>query len=230
MLVKNWMSTNVPTVSEEDSMQAAMNLMKEHKVRMLPVLGKGKLVGVVSDTDLKRASASDATLLELHELLYLVSKVKVRDIMTRDPVTVPEDFTVEETAEILLQKKISGVPVVNENGDVKGVITKDDIFGLLIDLSGLGRQGVQFAFLIPDTPGSIKSLTDVIRSYDGKIGSILSTYQDAPAGMRIVYIRTYDIPKTEFETLTQELKKQGALIYYVDHRNNKREIFMDLRA
>ena len=230
MLVKNWMSTNVPTVSEEDSMQAAMNLMKEHKVRMLPVLSKGKLVGVVSDTDLKRASASDATMLDMHELLYIISKIKVQDIMTKDPVTVPENFTVEETAEILLQKKISGVPVVNEKGDVTGVITKDDIFGLLIDLSGLGRQGVQFAFLIPDTPGSIKSLTDVIRSYDAKIGSILSTYQDAPAGMRIVYIRTYDIPKTEFETLTQELKKQGALIYYVDHRNNKREIFMDLRA
>ena len=83
MLVKNWMSKNVITMKAEDSMQHASSIMREHKVKMLPVLENGKLVGVVSDSDLKRASASDATLLDIHELLYLISKIKVRDIMTR---------------------------------------------------------------------------------------------------------------------------------------------------
>ena len=100
MLVRNWMSKNVITIGEKDSMQQAATLMREHQVRMLPVLRKDELVGVVSDTDLKRASASDATMLDIHELLYIISKIKVHDIMTRDPITVPDDYTVEETAQL----------------------------------------------------------------------------------------------------------------------------------
>ena len=84
MLVKNWMSKNVITVDEKDSMQDAMKHLKEHDIRMLPVMKKGKLVGIVTDRDLKKASASDATTLEIHELLYLLTKIKVKDIMTRD--------------------------------------------------------------------------------------------------------------------------------------------------
>jgi len=101
MLVKNWMSKNVITIGEEDSMQQAATLMREHRIRMLPVMGKGELVGVVSDTDLKRASASGATMLDIHELLYLISKIKISDIMTRNPITVPYDYTVEEAAQLL---------------------------------------------------------------------------------------------------------------------------------
>ena len=83
MLVKNWMSTDLVTIDENDSMQHASAILREHQIRMLPVLKKGGLVGIVSDSDLKRASASDATLLDIHELLYLISKIKVHDIMTR---------------------------------------------------------------------------------------------------------------------------------------------------
>ena len=110
MLVKNWMNKQVITVDAEDSMMDAMRLMKEHHIRMLPVMDKHKLVGIVTDRDLKRASASDATSLEIHELLYLIPKIKVREIMSKNPITVPYDFTVEETAEILLDNKISGTP------------------------------------------------------------------------------------------------------------------------
>ncbi|HWR91354.1 MAG TPA: CBS domain-containing protein, partial [Desulfobacterales bacterium] len=108
MLVKNWMSKDVVTVNEDDSMQDALKLMKQHSIRMLPVLKNGSLVGVVTDRDLKRASASDATTLDVHELLYLVSKIKVKNIMAKNPISVPPDLTVEETAEVLLNNKISG--------------------------------------------------------------------------------------------------------------------------
>ena len=101
MLVKNWMNKRVITIDVDDSMQDAMKLLKEHKIRMLPVMKKGELVGIVTDRDLKRASASDATTLEVHELLYLLSTIKVKEIMTKNPITVPVDYTVEETAEVL---------------------------------------------------------------------------------------------------------------------------------
>jgi len=228
MLVKNWMSKKVIMIDANDSMQHAMNLMKEHKIRMLPVLKKDELVGVVSDTDLKRASASDATTLDAHELLYLISKIKIKDIMTKNPVTVPLDHTIEETAELLMSRKISGAPVVDEEGTVVGIITRDDLFKVLISLSGLGKKGIQFAFQIEDRPGSIKNLTDIIRNFGGRIASILSSYERVRSGFRIVYIRAYDVDRETLLRLVNELKRKALMLYIVDHRDNKREIFHEL--
>ncbi len=225
MLVRNWMSKKVVTIEAKDSMQRAISLMKEHNIRMLPVLKRGKLVGVVSDGDLKKASASDATMLDVHEMLYLISKIKVRDIMTKDPLTVAPDCTVEETAELLMEHKVSGVPVVEEGGRVVGVITRDDLFQVLISLSGLGKHGIQFAFQIEDQAGTIKVLTDVIRDHNGKIASILSSYEEVPAGFRNVYIRIYDIPREDLPALQAELQHKAKMLYIVDHRDNRREIF-----
>lgn len=230
MLVKNWMSKNVITIGEEDSMQQAATLMKEHRIRMLPVMGKGELVGVVSDTDLKRASASDATMLDIHELLYLISKIKISDIMTRNPITVPYDYTVEEAAQLLMERNISGVPVVDCDGKLVGIITRNDLFKILISLSGLGKKGIQFAFLTDDKPGSIKNLADVIRNHEGRIASILSTDEYAPEGKRVVYFRIYDIDRSIMPDLIRELGQKGTLIYLVDHRDNKRQIFLDMKA
>jgi acetoin utilization protein AcuB len=155
MLVKDWMTKTVVTVDMEDSMQEAIRLMKDHDIRMLPVMKRGQLVGIVTDRDVKRSSASDATTLEIHELLFLISKIKVKDIMTKDPITVPYDYTIEETAEVLLKNKISGAPVTDGAGDLVGAITQADIFRALISLTGVGSRGIQFAFQIEDRPGSI---------------------------------------------------------------------------
>lgn len=230
MLVKNWMSKNVITIGEDDSMQQAAALMRAHRIRMLPVMGKGELVGIVSDTDLKRASASDATMLDIHELLYLISKIKISDIMTRTPITVPDDYTVEEAAQLLMERNISGVPVVDSDGKLVGIITRNDLFKILISLSGLGKRGVQFAFLVDDISGSIKYLADVIRNHQGRIASILSSSEYAPEGKRVVYFRIYDIDRSMMPDLTRELREKGALIYLVDHRDNKRQIFLDMKA
>jgi len=225
MLVSNWMSKNVITVDVDDSMQNAMKLMKENGIRMLPVLKKEKLVGVVTDRDLKRASASDATTLDIHELLYLISKIKVGSIMTPNPVTVPRNFTVEETAEVLLRNKISGVPVVDQNGKVVGIITQVDLFRVLISLTGVGKGGIQFAFQLEDRPGSIKEVADIIRLYGGRMVSILTSYEGVPDGYRKVFIRMHSIERARLQQLKEELSYKAALIYMVDHRENVREIY-----
>jgi acetoin utilization protein AcuB len=230
MLVKNWMSEKVVTIQEDDTMQQAMRLMKENQVRMLPVMNNDQLVGIVSDTDLKRASASDATTLDVHELLYLISKIKVGEIMTRNAITIPEDYTVEEAAQIMMEHNISGVPVLDCDGKIVGVITRHDVFKILINLSGLGKKGIQLAFMIEDRSGSIKEITDVIRSYDGRLASILSSYEYAPPGKRIVYIRLYDVERSRLHDLVHDLREKGTLIYMVDHRDNKRHIYMETKA
>ena len=226
LLVENWMNPNVITVDADDSMLDATKLLKEHNIRHLPVLEQGKLVGVITDRDLKRAAPSDATALEAHELLYLIANIKVREIMTKNPITVPYNFTIEEAAELLLQARISGMPVVDKDGDVIGTITQTDLFKVLISLTGVGKKGVQFAFLLEDRPGSIKDVADVIRAYGGRMASILSSYEKAPEGHRYVYIRMYDVNREKMPQLKEELKKKAKVLYIVDSRDNKREIFI----
>ncbi len=225
MLVKNWMSPNPVTIDEEDSMQEAIKLMKQHSIRMLPVLRRGKLVGVVTDRDLKRASASDATTLDVHEMLYLIAKIKVKSIMSKNPISLPPELTVEETAEILLANKISGAPVVDAQGSVVGTITQTDIFRVLIALTGVGKRGIQIAFQIQDRPGSIKELADPIRRHGGRMVSILTSYENVPEGFRKVYIRLYGLDRSKLAALKEELGRVATLLYLVDHRENRREIF-----
>ena len=225
MLVKNWMSTDVITADVKDSMQDAMGLLKQHNIKRLPVMKKGNLVGIVTDRDLKRASASDATTLEIHELLYLLSKIKVEEIMTKNPITVFDDFTIEEAAEILLKNKISGLPVIDSEKQLVGVITQTDIFRVLISLTGVGKKGVQFAFLLEDQSGSIKTAADIIRKHGGRMVSILTSYERAPQGYRNVYIRMTDIDRTALEKLKAELNQSAKLLYMVNHHQNKREIY-----
>lgn len=225
MLVRNWMSREIATVEEDDSMQDAMKIMKQKNIRMLPVLKAGRLVGVLTDRDLKRASASDATTLDVHELLYLISKIKVKGIMSKNPITVPPDLTIEETAEVLMNNKISGAPVVDDRGEVVGVITQTDIFRVLISLTGVGKRGIQIAFQIADRPGSIKELADIIRQYGGRMVSILSSYDNVPAGARRVYIRMHGVERSRLEAMKAELRGAAKLLYLVDHRENRREIY-----
>ncbi len=225
MLVKDWMSKTVVTVDVNDSMHGAMKLLKQNNISMLPVMKKGKLVGIVTDRDLKRASASDATTLEVHELLFLITKIKVQEIMTKDPVTIPVDFTVEEAAEVLLENKISGAPVVDPDGKVIGTITKGDLFRVLIALTGVGKRGIQFAFEVEDRPGSIRELADIIRRYGGRMVSILSTYEHVREGYRKVFIRMYGVERDQLPRLEKELGEKAKYLYLVDHRENRREIF-----
>jgi acetoin utilization protein AcuB len=115
--------------------------------------------------------------------------------------------------------------VVDQNGDLVGTITQTDGFRVLIALTGVGSRGIQFAFQLEDRPGSIKEVADVIRKYGGRMVSILSSYEDVPAGYRKVYIRMRSIERPKLQKLKEELSRTAALIYMVDHRENIREIF-----
>lgn len=226
MLVKNWMNTDFHTVREDDSMQEAIRLLKEKPVELLPVMRKKALVGVITDRDLKEASASDATSLDVHEVLYLISKIKVKDIMSKNPIIVHYESTIEETAQLLMEKNISGAPVLDDDDRVIGIISKTELFKVIISLTGIeAKRGMQFAFKIEDRPGSIKDLADIIRKHGGRMESILSTYKNVPEGFRKVFIRMYDIDRDKIPQLKEELRNAADLLYFVDHQNEEREIF-----
>ena len=221
MLVGNWMTKDVISVDVNDSMQDAARLIRKHKIKRLPVMENGKLVGIVTDRDLKRASASDVTTLEIHELLFLISEIKISDIMTKDPITIPLDYTIDEAAQILLEHKLSGAPVVDDEGQVAGIITQTDIFRVLVLFTGVKRAGIQFAFQLEDRPGSIKEVSDIMRNYGCLLVSILSG-QDVQAGYRRVYIRVRDCDPERLEELKEELKAKANVLYVMDHaKRNK---------
>lgn len=225
MLVKNWMTKEVITVDPDDSMQNAIYILQEKDIKILPVIENGNIVGVVTDRDLKKASPSDATTLDMHELLFLISKIKVRDLMKKPVHTVRSDHTVEEAAALLLEKKISGLPVVDENNRLVGIITRSDIFRVLISLSGLGKKGIQFAIRIKDMPGIIKEVRELIHEYGGRTASILSSSENAPDGYLNFYFRIYHIDRKKLPSLLDKIKEKGTLLYMVDHRENTRTIF-----
>ncbi|MFN3534020.1 MAG: CBS and ACT domain-containing protein [Desulfatiglandales bacterium] len=227
MLIKDWMNPKVITIDANNSMHDAIRMIKEHGISMLPVVKKGELVGIVTDRDLKRASASDATTLEVHELLYLISKIKVSDIMSKNPITIPFDYTIEEAAELMLKHKISGLPVTDHEGNLVGTITKTDVFKCIISLTGIGTRGIQFAFLLEDRPGSIKEVADVLRSYGGRMVSILTTYERVPEGFRKAFIRMFGVKRELLPNLLEDLRKKAKVLYMVDHRANRREIYED---
>ncbi len=145
--------------------------------------------------------------------------------MTRDPFTIPIDETVDEAAAVLLKNKISGAPVVDRKGTVVGVITQSDIFRVLISLTAMGTRGIQFAFHVKDTPGAVTGLINIIRNYGGRTSSVLSSYENAPPGHRHVYIRTFNLDRGKLAQVMKELKEKATMLYMVDHREKRREIF-----
>ena len=225
MLVKNWMSKEIVTVDADDSMQNAIYILQEQNIKMLPVMDDGNLVGIITDRDLKKASPSDATTLDMHELLFLISKIKVRDLMKKPVYTARPDDTVEEAAALLLEKKISGLPVLDENNRLVGIITRSDIFRVLLSLSGLGKKGIQFAIRIKDMPGIIKEVRELIHEYGGRTASILSSSGNAPDGYLNFYFRIYQIDRQKLPSLLDRIREKGTLLYMVDHRENKRTIY-----
>jgi acetoin utilization protein AcuB len=225
MLVKNWMSKEVITVDADDTMQNAIYTLQEQNIKMLPVMDDVKLVGIITDRDLKKASPSDATTLDMHELLFLISKIKVRDLMKEPVFTARPDDTVEEAAALLLEKKISGLPVIDEQNRLVGIITRSDIFRVLLSLSGLGKKGIQFAIRIKDMPGIIKEVRELIHEHGGRTASILSSSDNAPEGYLNFYFRIYQIDRKKLPSLLDKVREKGTLLYVVDHRDNKRTIY-----
>jgi acetoin utilization protein AcuB len=172
MLVGDRMSRPVITVHPELSIQEALFRMRRENVRRFPVVDKrGQLVGIISEMDLLEASPSDVSSLSVHELNYLLHKITVDEIMTKNVITVDEDTTVEEAARIMVDKKIGGLPVLSK-GEVVGIITETDLFKIFFELLGSHERGVRISVLVPNQPGELAKLTKAVFEAGGNILSL----------------------------------------------------------
>ena len=131
-LVKDWMTRDVVTVTPDTTLPEAHRLMTDNQIRRLPVMENGRLVGIVTRGDVRGAEASDATSLSIWELQYLIARIKVKEVMTHDPITISQDATIGEAAQVMLDYRVSGLPVVNGEGKLVGIITESDIFRIVV--------------------------------------------------------------------------------------------------
>jgi acetoin utilization protein AcuB len=213
MLVKDWMTREVITVEEDVSIMKASKLMKDKGFQHLPVVRQGRLTGIVSDRDLKEAHPSKATTLDIHELYYLLDKLQVKKVMSKNPHTVSGNETTDKAAALMLKHDISALPVVDPKGDLQGIITKGDVFRAMVSVSGIYQAPLQLCVEIEDRPGSIRKVTDVIRAHGGRIVSIISTYEQAQQGFRHLYVRTKNVQ--DEKALFSELEGKFKLIYRI---------------
>ena len=216
MLIRDWMTTDVITATPETSMLKVSKMMKEYDIRRVPVVdAQNKVVGIVSDRDVKDASPSKATTLDMHELYYLLSEIKVRDIMTPDPVTVEVRDTVERVALLMEERAIGGLPVVDDEGSRVGIITDHDIFKVLVQITGVRHGGVQVALAVEDLPGVMRPIFDLLREYDASLISMLSSDSKRGGNWREVFLRIRPMERAEENRLVEALRERFDLLYWV---------------
>ena len=173
MLVEKRMKRDPVTLSPEDSFRHAMTLIRQKGIRHLPVVEGGRLVGIVTDRDIRQASPSPATSLEVHELHYLLEKIKIREIMTRKVYTVTPDTPIEEAARLMLQHKIGGLPVLQDGGLV-GIITETDILAAFVDVMGIQQNQTRLELVLEDRPGAFLDACRIIQAQGGDIVSMVT--------------------------------------------------------
>ncbi len=216
MLIKDWMTRDPVTISDDTSMLKAIHIMKEHRFRRLPVVdAAGGLVGIITDRDLKEAAPSKATSLDVHELYYLLGELTVKDIMSKNPITVSQDDTVERAAQVMLEHTISGLPVLGAGGGLVGIITQSDIFRALLHISGILQGGVQFGLRLEDRPGVLKEVADLMRAQGGRLVSLLTYYRSPEENRREVYIRVKNLAPAAVAAIKAELATRFEVIYVI---------------
>lgn len=213
MLVRDCMSKKVITIDENTPIIKALRIMKDNNIGRFPVVKNGKIIGMVTDRDLKEATPSKATSLDVHEIYSLLSEIKVKDIMSKDLYTIGPDESIEKAAMMMLKRKISGLPVV-EGGKLVGVITQTDIFRALVDISGLTRGGVKIAVELPDIPGTAQEVINTIRTHGGRIVSVMTSYNADKEGHRHLFVRT-DIEEKKLSELLEAIAKRFKVLYAI---------------
>lgn len=176
MIVKEVMHTNVICASSDTKATEVKNMMTENNVSKLPVVDNGKLVGIVTKNDLLKAEPSSATTLDMFEISYLLSKLTVKKIMNTKVISVGPNEVVEEAARIMVDNKISCLPVVDGDALI-GIITKSDLFHMFTEMFGAREKGVRVVALVNDAPGVLAKVAKEISDLNANIISAVTTKQ-----------------------------------------------------
>jgi acetoin utilization protein AcuB len=212
MIVAKRMMRTPVFLDEDDSMKTAMDTLKDREIRHLPVLkGGAKLVGILTETDIKQASPSTATALEIREVYYLLDKIKVKQIMTKRPYTISPAAPIEEAAMVMRDKKIGCLPVVEE-GRLVGILTETDILDAFIESMGVRGPGHRIELVLPTMGRGLFEVLKLLKDFDANIVSLATTSHDDPE-RKVLILR---IETKSYKVLKTALRKSGYDILSAD--------------
>jgi len=197
MFVGERMSRPVISVTPDDPINEVLAMFRNEHIRRAPVMKEGKLVGIVSERDLLNASPSSATTLSVWELNYLISKVTVKNVMTKKVMTVDAETPIEEAARIMADKKIGGLPVMSA-GKVVGMITETDLFKILLELMGARQKATRVTVTVPDRPGELAKITRAIANNGGDFVSF-GIFSGPDTNSRVVTFKVQGIKKEKIK-------------------------------
>jgi len=190
MFVSDWMTKKVYTVTPDDNISTAIKLLKEKKIKHLPVVkNDATIVGILSDRDIKDYTPSKATTFEIRELNYILFTTKVKEIMVKKVITAPPNMAIEEAAMIMYDNTIGCLPVV-ENHKLVGIISDKDLFRVLVDITGVRHGGHRFYVVMKDKPGVTGEVLDIVKKHGFTLDSVLTTYEGVKKGHKRVVVRT----------------------------------------
>jgi len=176
MYVRQFMTSQVFTVTPEESIADTLILMREKKIDRLPVLEKGKLVGFVTDGDLREVSPSPATTLSIFELNYLIAKTPIREVAMKKVVTCHPDTQIEDAALLMREHKIGGLPVLEE-GKLVGIITGYDILDAFLDIMGSRSPGERVVIEAKDKTGVLLEIATTMKQFEVDVTSFAFYHQ-----------------------------------------------------
>ncbi len=204
MFVYKRMTKSPVTINSDISIFDAMEVMRISKVRRLPIMQAGKLVGIVTDRNLQSAAPSPATTLSKYEANYLLTKLKVSEIMAKKLITVNAKATIEEAALLMYKHKIGALPVLDDEGTLVGIITETDIFKVLVDVMGLPEGKMRITIDAPDRMGVVEEIGRIFKEYNINISSFITV--DAGSGKKELVLRgNFE----DAEPVRAALEKQG---------------------
>lgn len=203
MNVEKRMSRQVVTVQPDIQITKARSLMAQEKIQQMPVVKNGKLVGLISERDILKAYPSSVTTLNVWEIASLLEKIKVKDIMVKNVLTVQEKTPIEQAARIMVDNKIGSLPVMRGD-DVVGIITESDLFNVMLEMLGGRRPGVRFSVSMPYKPGQIAKLTQAIYEKGGDI-TALSTFEGDSSATFIISAKVDGIEQQSLQELIEPL-------------------------
>lgn len=206
MFVGERMSHPVISVTPETPVHEALAMFKKENIRRAPVIKNGKLLGIVSDSDLLNASPSPATTLSIWEVNYLVSKVTVKQVMTKKVKTIDVDTPIEDAARVMADSKIGGMPVTR-NGKIVGMITATDLFKVLLEMMGAREKGVRISALVEDKPGELLKVSKAITDAGGNFIAF-GVFAGPDTSVKLITFKVAGIKKDEVKKILEKAVKK----------------------
>ena len=213
MFVAERMTKHPISVTSNATIGDVDRLMKKNKFHRMIVIDDGKLVGYLSDRDIMRVTPSPATSLSKFEIRSLLDKLKVKDIMQTNVITVGEDATIEEAALIMYRNKVGGLPVISEVGAVVGIITATDILKTFVDVMGLPRGNkTRVTLSIENKIGTVAAITKIFADNGVNLDSVITCSQD---GKNYELVVRLDDRLQGFNDVKKQLEMNGYKIIHV---------------